>query len=269
MILLKIVSLFLPLLYGTILSATFLMQRQLQYFPSRADPLPAAVGLTGVTRHTVATPDGETLVLWVASATGNRPTVLYFQGNAGSIADRADRLAFYQAEGYGAAFLSYRGYGGSTGTITEAGLITDARTAYDWLIAQGIPASRIVVVGESLGTGVAVQLAARHPVGAVILEAPYTAAVDVAALIYPWLPVRLLMKDQFRSSAHIGKVTAPLLILHGTDDTVIPFTLGQRLFAAANQPKTFVPLDGKGHEALYKPATWALGTAFLARLFPR
>ena len=268
MILLKIAFLSLPLLYGAVLSATFLMQRQLQYFPSHADPLPEAVGLSGVTRQTLITPDGETLVLWGVPAAGNRPTILYFQGNAGSIADRADRLAFYQAQGYGAAFLSYRGYGGSSGTISEAGLITDARTAYDWLIAQGIPASRIVVVGESLGTGVAVQLAAQRPVGAVILEAPYTAAVDVAAQVYPWLPVRLLMKDQFRSSAHIGKITAPLLILHGTADRVIPFTLGQRLFAAANQPKTFVPLDGKGHEALYDPATWAHETAFLARVLP-
>ena len=268
MILIKLALLAVPVLYAAVLSATFVMQRQLQYFPSRADPAPAEVGLTGVTRQTLTTPDGETLVLWVAPAAAGRPTILYFHGNAGSIADRADRLAFYRAQGFGAAFLSYRGYGGSSGRITEAGLITDAVAAYDWLLAEGIAGDEIVLLGESLGTGVAVQLAARRPVGAVVLEAPYTAAVDVAALVYPWLPVRLLMKDQFRSSAHIGQVTAPLLILHGTADEVIPFAMGEALFAAANQPKTFVPLEDVGHEALFDPKTWALEAAFLAKLFP-
>lgn len=268
MMLMKLILLTLPMLYAAAVSATFLMQRQLQYFPSRADPVPEAVGLTGVTRQTLTSPDGETLVLWFARAPANRPTILYFQGNAGSIADRADRLAFYQAQGFGAAFLSYRGYGGSTGTISEAGLITDALAAYDWLIAQGIPATQIALVGESLGTGVAVQLAAQRPVGAVVLEAPYTAAVDVAARVYPWLPVRLLMKDQFRSTAYIGRITAPLLILHGTADTVIPFALGQSLFAAANDPKTFVPLESQGHESLYDPTTWAQETDFLSKVFP-
>ena len=268
MVLIKLVLLAMPLVYAAALSGMFLMQRQLQYFPTHADPSPAEAGLTGVTRQTLTTPDGETLVVWFAPAPPDRPTILYFHGNAGSIADRADRLAFYQSQGFGAAFLSYRGYGGSTGTPSEVGLMTDARAAYDWLIAQAIPPTRITLVGESLGTGVAVQLAAQAQVGAVVLEAPYTAAVDVAARVYPWLPVRLLMKDQFRSSAHIGKVTAPLLILHGTADTVIPFAFGQNLFAVANEPKTFIKINGAGHEALFSPATWQEETSFLNTIFP-
>ena len=257
----------LALIYAAIVAVMFLMQRHLQYFPSRADPVPQAVGLTGVVRETLTTPDGASLVLWYAPASGDHPTILYFQGNAGSIAERADRFAFYQAQGLGVAFLSYRGYGGSSGTISETGLITDALTAHGWLVARGVAAARIVLVGESLGTGVAVQLAAQRPVGAVILEAPFTAAVDVAALVYPWLPVRLLMKDQFRSADHIGQITAPLLILHGTDDRVIPFAMGQSLFAAAHDPKTFVTVRGAGHDALFAPATWASETAFLAQIF--
>ncbi len=262
----KITLVSLGLLYVTALAGVYAMQRQLQYFPSRSDPPPEALGLTGVERLTLSTPDDETLVLWYAAPPDDRPVILFLHGNAGSIADRADRLSFYRSKGFGVAFLSYRGYGGSSGTPTEIGLITDALTAYHHLRSLGIPPSRIAVVGESLGTGVAVQLAARHPVCGLVLEAPFSAAVDVARLAYPWLPVRLLMKDQYLSDRHVGTVTAPLLILHGSEDRVIPIGLGQRLFAAANDPKTFLDLGSVGHEALYTPETWALGTDFLDRV---
>jgi uncharacterized protein len=250
-------------------SGMYVLQRQFQYFPSRATPTPDMVGLSDVQVAALHTPDGETLVLWYAPAKAGQPTILFFHGNAGEIGDRADRFAFYQRRGYGVAFLSYRGFGGSTGAISETGLMIDAQAAYDWLTAKGVPADRIVLVGESLGTGVAVQLAARHPVAAVVLEAPYSAAIDIAAEVYPWLPVRLLMKDQFRSTDHIAAVTAPVLILHGTRDRVIPFAQGQMLFAAANVPKQFQELTGAGHEALFAPATWVHEVAFLSRLLPR
>ncbi len=264
----KITIVSLGLIYAAALSGVYVMQRQLQYFPSRSNPAPQTLGLMGVERQLLTTPDGETLILWYAAPKGDRPVILFFHGNAGSIADRADRMSFYMAKGYGAAFLSYRGYGGSSGTPTETGLITDAQAAYDHLRGLGLPASRVAVVGESLGTGVAVQLAARNPVGAVVLEAPYSAAVDVAAIAYPWLPVRVLMKDQFRSEAHIAAVAAPLLILHGTGDQVIPFSLGKRLFAAAKAPKAFRSLGPVGHQALFTQATWAEGTTFLDGIFP-
>jgi uncharacterized protein len=255
-------------LYLLAASGMFLLQRQFQYFPSRAAPTPDMVGLSDVQVAALRTPDGETLVLWYAPAKAGQPTILFFHGNAGEIANRADRFAFYQRRGFGVAFLSYRGFGGSTGTISETGLIVDAQTAYDWLMAQGVPSDRIVLVGESLGTGVAVQLAARQDVAAVVLEAPYAAAVDVATGMYPWLPVRLLMKDQFRSIDHIAAVTAPLLILHGTQDAMIPFAQGQKLFAAASAPKQFAELTGAGHQALFDPGTWAREVAFLSGVIP-
>jgi fermentation-respiration switch protein FrsA (DUF1100 family) len=163
----------------------------------------------------------------------------------------------------GALFVSYRGYGGSTGQISEQGFMKDAFTAYDALIARGVPAEEIAVVGESLGTGVAVQLAAQRPVGALVLDAPFTAAVDVAAEVYPWLPVRLLMKDQFISRDHIAQVKAPLLIIHGDADGVIPVGQGQRLFDLANEPKELVILPGQGHDAIGSPATWDREVAFI------
>ena len=218
-----------------------------------------------MTRIPLATPDGETLVLWYADAEAGRPTVLFLHGNAGEIADRADRFAYYQSRGYGVAFLSYRGYGGSTGSPTESGLLIDAKAAYDFLRAEGLPATSIILVGESLGTGPAVITAARNPVAAVVLEAPYSAAVDIARRAYPWAPVGILMKDQFRSRDHIAAINAPLLILHGDADRVIPQGFGRRLFDAARDPKTFISLGPVGHEALFSPDTWAQEATFIDR----
>jgi fermentation-respiration switch protein FrsA (DUF1100 family) len=252
-------------LYATALSGMYVFQRDLQYFPTRRDPAPEAVGLSGVDRVTLPTPDGETLVLWYAAPIQDHPVILFLHGNAGEIADRADRFAFYQSRGYGVAFLSWRGYGGSTGTASESGLLIDAKTAYDYLRALGHPASRIVLLGESLGTGPAVSTAAQNPVAAVVLEAPYSAAVDIARQAYPWIPVGLLMKDQYRSRDYIADIHAPLLILHGEADRVIPVGFGKRLFEAAKDPKTFLSLGPVGHEALFDPATWAKGADFIDR----
>lgn len=258
------------LFYAVALSGIYVFQRDLQYFPTRRDPPPEATGLSGVERVALPTPDGETLVLWVSPPQSGRPTILFLHGNAGEIADRADRFAFYQSRGYGVAFLSWRGYGGSTGAPSETGLLTDAKAAYDHLRQQGIAPDRIVLVGESLGTGPAVITAAANPVAAVILEAPYSAAVDIARRAYPWAPVGLLMKDQYRSRDHIAAINAPLLILHGQKDRVIPQGFGKRLFDAARDPKTFLSLGPVGHEALFSPATWAEEVAFLDRtLTPR
>lgn len=254
------------LLYAVALSGIYAFQRDLQYFPSHRDPAPAALGLSGVKTVALATPDGETLVLWLSPASGDRPTILFLHGNAGEIADRTDRFAFYQARGYGVAFLSWRGYGGSTGAPSEAGLLTDAKAAYDHLRARGIPPDRIVLIGESLGTGPAVITAASNPVAAVVLEAPYSAAVDIARRAYPWLPVGLLMKDQYRSRDHIAAINAPLLILHGARDRVIPQGFGKRLFDLAQEPKTFLSLGPVGHDAIYSPETWALETDFIDAL---
>jgi fermentation-respiration switch protein FrsA (DUF1100 family) len=152
-------------------------------------------------------------------------------------------------DGSGLVALSYRGYGGSSGRPTEAGLVNDALAAYAFACARYQPA-RIVLWGESLGSGVAVALAAEYPVGHVILEAPFTSAADVGAGHYWFVPVRLLMKDQFRSDLRIGKVTAPVLVLHGDRDYVVPIALGERLYALIDAPKRFVRFPGVGHDGL-------------------
>lgn len=259
---LRVVLILAVLVYVGIAAFMYFQQRSFQYFPAHKATPPQALGLSGVTEERVKTPDGETIVLWYAPAGPGQPTVLFFHGNGGEIADRAERFAFLQAQGFGVLFVSYRGYGASSGEISEQGLITDALTAYQFLIERGVPPQQIVLLGESLGTGVAVQLAARKPVAAVALEAPYTATVDIAADIYWWLPVRFLMKDQFRSRDFIAEVKVPLLIQHGDADRVVPVAQGRSLFAMANEPKQLVIIPGGTHDAVFDRGVWEREVAF-------
>ena len=159
----------------------------------------------------------------------------------------------------------YRGYGGNPGTPSEEGFYADGRAALDFLAAREVPAARIVLYGESLGTGVAVQLALERRVGAVVLEAPFTSAVDVGADIYPFLPVRLLARDRFDSIAKIAAIGAPLLVLHGEADKVVPVRFGRALLAAARQPKEGVFVPGAGHADLYQHGGAGIVLDFLAR----
>jgi len=253
------------LVYLALLVVIYLLQRHLLYHPSRTQFLPEEVGLSGVEVVNLASEPDEKLIAWYAPASIGKPTILFFQGNAGDIAGRAERFAYYRQAGYGVMFLSYRGYGASTGSPTEAGINSDANAAYDWLIRQDIPASKIALVGESLGTGVAVQLAAHRPVAAVALEAPFTSAADVARLSYWWLPVGLLMKDQFNSLDHLKDIRAPLLVLHGADDRLIPFQMGERLYAAANEPKEFAAIPNGTHVSIFSEQAWQRELDFFNR----
>jgi fermentation-respiration switch protein FrsA (DUF1100 family) len=262
-------AVFCLVLYLVITAVMYFMQRRLQYHPENKGLTPEAMGLQGVTVNRLKTPDGESLVSWYVAAKPGHATILYFQGNGGEIGDRPKRFAFLADKGFGVLYLSYRGYGGSTGEISEQGFITDALTAYDWLLGQGVAPGKIALIGESLGSGVAVQLAAQREVGAVALEAPYTSTADIAASLYWWLPVRLLMKDQFRSVDYIGKVKVPLLVTHGDADTVIPLRYGKALFAAANEPKELVVVPGFGHDLLFEPSTWAREADFFERVIGR
>jgi fermentation-respiration switch protein FrsA (DUF1100 family) len=248
--------------YAAVMLAMFTFQRNLQYFPQNKGLTPSAVGLAGVEEATIATPDGEEIAAWFAPARPGQQTILFFHGNGGEVADRYERMSFYQSQGFGALFVSYRGFGKSTGSMSEQGLITDAVAAHAWLVGQGVAPEAIVVVGESLGTGVAVQLAARRPVAAVALEAPFTAAVDVAARHYWWLPVRLLMKDKFRSRDCITMLKMPLLVQHGDRDGIIPVDQGRGLFQAANDPKQLVIVPGEGHDVIFSPDVWQREVAF-------
>jgi fermentation-respiration switch protein FrsA (DUF1100 family) len=235
--------------YAAIVALMYFAQRALMYFPYTERLSPQDAGFPQAVEAELTASDGVRILAWTVAPQPGKPVVLYFHGNGGSLAHRVARFEKLTDDGTGLVALSYRGYGGSEGAPSEEGLIDDARAAYAFA-RETYPDAPLVLWGESLGTGVAVAIAAEHDVAAVILEAPFTSAADVAFIAYPFLPVSLLMKDQFRSDARIGKVTAPLLIMHGTADRIVPFRLGERLYALANEPKAFVRFADGGHEDL-------------------
>lgn len=251
--------------YGGLLTLMYVFQRSLQYFPDAVRTPPAAAGLTQAEEVVLSASDGEKLVAWYIAPRGDKPLVLYFQGNAGGSNLRTNRFAWLTADGTGILALSYRGYGGSSGKPTEEGLIRDARAAYDFGRARA-DAKRIVLFGESLGTAVATALASDREIGALILDAPFTSAADVGADAYPFAPVRWMMKDPWHSDERIGRVSAPLLVLHGERDTVIPISFGEKLFALAREPKRMVRFAQGGHVNLDDHGAAKVVKEFLAGL---
>ena len=175
--------------YLVVCAAAYFGNRMFMYFPDPARIPPAEAGLDGVEEIEIEAGDGTRLVAWFAPAKTNRPTILYFHGNAANAANRAPKIAMMLEDGFGVFYLNNRGYGGSAGSPTEATNVADAIAAYDDLRRLGVPANSIVAYGESLGSGQAVRLAAERPVAAVVLEAPLTSTVDVARSVYFWLPL--------------------------------------------------------------------------------
>jgi hypothetical protein len=232
--------------YTGIVALLYLFQRSLMYFPDTRRTPPVQVGLPQAEEVMLTAADGERLLAWYVAPAPDKPVVLYFHGNGGALKLRAERFGRIVAPGYGLLALSYRGYGGSSGSPSEPGLIADARATYAFAAAR-VPAARIVLFGESLGSAVAIALAAERKVAGLILDAPFTSATDVAASVYPFVPARWLMKDQFHSAARIGKIEAPLLVLHGARDRVIPLAFGERLFALAREPKRLVRFPDGSH----------------------
>jgi uncharacterized protein len=240
------------------------IQRSMLYHPDPRLAAPDGRNGLAVTVVHLATRDGERLIAWYLPPTPGKPVLLYFGGNGDSLAgDEQERFPQIAADGVGVLDVAYRGYSGSTGHPTESGLHLDADAAYAWLAARVKPGD-IVIAGHSLGSGVAVRLAAEHPVRALVLESPFTSTVDVAEGVLPWAPVRLLMWDRFESSRWIGKVHMPVLIVHGDRDETIPFAEGQALFALANPPKSFVRIPGGGHDDLPERGLYPQIWRFLA-----
>jgi len=248
--------------YACALVVLFAVQRSFLFpIPTTTRTPPQAAGFPEAEEHVLATADGEKIIVWHVPAKPGHPVVLYFHGNGDFLAGFFGRFRDLIADGTGIVALSYRGYAGSSGQPSERGLLQDAAAAYAFTTAR-YSADRIVAWGFSLGTGVAVALAAEQPVGRLILEAPYTSLADVAASAFPIFPVRLVMKDPFHSDQHITRVNAPLLVLHGAHDATIPIIFGERLFALAHEPKQFVRFPDGGHNDLD-----AYGATAIARKF--
>ncbi len=225
----------------------YVAQRKLLYLPSGGEVTPASVGLTDLEALRLTAPDGASNVMWAGAAKPSQPTILYFHGNGGGLQNRHRHFRMLRAEGWGLFAMSYRGYSGSTGYPTEVNNVADAIRAYDVLRARGVAATEIVLYGESLGSGIAVQVAAARPVAAVVLESPYSSVADVAAARYWFLPVRWGIEDPYNSVEYVARVKAPILILAGATDTIVPAKFSRRLANVIPGVKRYVEYPNGWH----------------------
>lgn len=234
-------------LYALVVGAVWLAQDRLLY-PGWAVGLPplSAYETPGAREVEVPVGDGLTLTGLYREADPGAPTLVVFHGNGGH---DARKLWAFGAHGWGTLIVPYRGFSGNPGQPSQETMIADARAVLDFATGPlGLPPGELVIYGESLGSGVAVRAAPGGDWRAVVLEAPYAAVVDRAAELFPWMPVRLLLRDRWRSVDHVGALDLPVLILHGTADPVMPIAQGRRLFAAAPEPKRAVWVEGGGHQ---------------------
>jgi fermentation-respiration switch protein FrsA (DUF1100 family) len=213
---------------------------------------PARVHPLGLEEIWIATDDGVRLNAWFLANSSSPMVLLWFHGNATNIGQQLDELETYSRLGTNILALDYRGYGKSEGSPDEAGVYRDAEAAYRYLVDQRrfTPAS-IIVYGHSLGGAVAVDLAARHECGGLIVESSFTNTGEMARRMFHVPFIEHLPRSRFDSLAKIARVRAPILVIHGTRDQVIPFSMGQRLYEAAPEPKSFLSVEGGEHDSIF------------------
>jgi fermentation-respiration switch protein FrsA (DUF1100 family) len=238
------------LLVAVGLGLAWSQQRRLIYFPWPGQVPAASSVLAGSQEVVLETEDGIPLGGWFLPARGGGrgPAVLVFDGNAGNRALRAPLAAALSRAGLSVLLFDYRGYGGNPGRPSEGGLAADARAAQAWLAARPeVDPGRIAYFGESLGAAVALRLAVERPPAALVLRSPFTSLADVGRLHYPWLPVKLLLADRYPSTGRVGRLAAPLLVVAGERDRIVPAALSRQLYDAAPAPKRFVLVPGADH----------------------
>ncbi|CAM2755625.1 alpha/beta hydrolase [Legionella worsleiensis] len=246
---LKQILLIASVIFGTVLLLMYVFQRHLIYFPDRHVPNLKKFHAQDLHSVAIRTADNMILHSWYKMARKNEPTLLYLHGNAGHIGYRMPLIRQFINSGIGVLLLEYRGYGGNRGSPTEQGLYKDAEAGLNYLIQHGIEPKKIVVYGESLGTGVATKIANKKRFCAVILQSPFTSLENLSRYHYPWLFISPW--DKYNSSKRIATMNAPLLILHGTKDQIVPYSEGLKLFHAAVQPKKIHTIDDYDHHNLW------------------
>ena len=245
-----------------------LLHRYFVYVPDPTRVTPKDAGLSGVEEIVFKAADGTRLIAWFRPAQPGKPTLLYFTGNSGNTADRADKIKAITSDGYGVFMLNYRRFGGSGGRPTEKRNAADAVSAYDTLRGLGVVPDDVVIYGESLGSAVATRLCPQRQPKALVLEAPFTSVVDVGRLMWPLLPLKFIMVDQYRTVDRIDQVDVPLFIVHGGRDATIPVDHARRVFHAASEPKTLRVVSKAGHNDLFEQGAWTQVRDFIASRTP-
>ena len=241
------------LAYAAVVALVFVFQARLVYYPGIGREVtvsPQAYGLAFEPAE-IRTSDGETLHGWWVPADKARGTVLFLHGNAGNISHRLDYLLMFNRLGHSTFIVDYRGYGRSSGEPSEEGTYRDAEAAWDYLRqARSVRQQDLVIVGESLGGGVATWLAARVPPRALLLFSTFTSVNDLGSEIYWFLPVRLINRIRYDNLGNLERISAPIFVAHSRDDEIVPYAHGRRLFEAAREPKEFLEMRGSHNEGL-------------------
>jgi len=236
--------------YGGALVFMYTMQGWLMYPGSESSDPPQALGLHDVEEVRIESHDGLQLLAWWRAPSPGKPVILYFHGNAGTLAARAHKLLAFAQAGYGMLMPAYRGYSGNAGRPSEPLLIKDAERAAKWLAAT-VPNARVIYYGESLGSAVTMQLSLRVKPQAVVLEGAFDSAAALAQKRYPMFPSARLTRDRWDSIGIAGACPAPVLMIHGGMDETVPIVHAQRLFRELPEPKRFIRLNEAGHVDLF------------------
>jgi len=235
--------------YVIFVSLLFIFQSHYIYYPERV--LSGDPGIIGLQFESVSfeTQDGVKLSGWFIPAESARGVILFCHGNAGNISHRLDSIQIFHQLGLDVFIFDYRGYGESEGKPTEQGTYTDAEAAWRYLVEERqVSPNEVIVFGRSLGAAVATQLAQSHMPRALILESAFTSLPDIAAKLYPYLPVRLLLRFKYNTAEYLSRVNCPVLIVHSRNDEIMPFSHGRQLFEMANEPKEFLEITGTHNE---------------------
>ena len=251
--------------YVLVLAILFAGQRQMVFVPDPAAPaLPPDLAARGVRAMHVPAMDGTPLLVWVVPAGPGERTMLYLHGNGGNLGDRAARVRALAGQGFGLMLLEWRGYGGNPGAPSEAGFVSDAHGAMAALAAQGAGPEQVILYGESVGSGIAVRIAAERRVAALVLESPYTSLLDLARARFWWAPVGWLMRDPVQALPLMPAVRAPVLVIQGARDTIVPPAMGRAMAAASPGAQLWTAPEG-GHNDLAAHGAMAVVLAFLRR----
>ena len=225
------------LIYFFILISTYIFQRNLLYHPTENNYSGDQI-LVSIEKVKINTQDSIELMSWYHNKNvNNYKTILFLHGNAGSLENRIHKINHFKDMNVNFLLVAWRGFSGNKGTPTEKGLYEDAKSAVRWLKSKGVRENNIIVYGESLGTGVATEIAQNKNFAGIILESPFTSMIDAGKDKYPYLPVRLLLKDRYESNKKIKNINSPILIMHGKVDNIVPFHMGKKMYELANEPK--------------------------------